>query len=498
MSLAIDRLHTRFRSPLPLPRERRDEWLAAFAEVDGDALSAGLVGSDEWLFIARLPLALRWSLDSAPTAVGEQWQTQLRHAIEQALAAGDDGHAGHDGHPSLIIRYASRREALADLLYRSALGERSRQWAWQRMGLIARAASSADEVLSAGVALLVDEPPHVWPVLQRLLVGESRTAALTALLRALPTAAWPRLFAASPRTAAYVSAQASIAHGTEATATDVGAQHAAPLQASREVCELLRWASTRAHFAARHLDTLTVLLAALRWSAAGAPVPALHARLAAVRAELAAAITASGARTLARSATPPATEPGGSEPATAVVAQTSEVMTGVDALPDLPALPESTDWQCTAWGGALFWLGRLPASGALAWLGERPGLPADALPLLLRALAEALAVPADDAAQRAFCGGEVATGEMPAAVEEYAARLADNWAAWLAEQAPEVATPRLQSVCRRRGRIRFEPGWIELVLPLDSVDTSTRRLGLDLDPGWLPWLACVLRIRYER
>ena len=62
---------------------------------------------------------------------------------------------------------------------------------------------------------------------------------------------------------------------------------------------------------------------------------------------------------------------------------------------------------------------------------------------------------------------------------------------------PELAPPRLQSVCRRRGRIRFEPGWIELLLPLEAVDTSIRRLGLDLDPGWLPWLACVLRIRYE-
>jgi len=42
-----------------------------------------------------------------------------------------------------------------------------------------------------------------------------------------------------------------------------------------------------------------------------------------------------------------------------------------------------------------------------------------------------------------------------------------------------------------------EPGWIELVLPLDSVDTSVRRLGLDLDPGWLPWLGRVVKIRYE-
>ena len=62
MSLAIDRLRTRFHSSLPLPAGRRDDWLGAFAAADGDALSAGLVGNDEWLFIARLPLAMRWSL----------------------------------------------------------------------------------------------------------------------------------------------------------------------------------------------------------------------------------------------------------------------------------------------------------------------------------------------------------------------------------------------------------------------------------------------------
>ena len=145
----------------------------------------------------------------------------------------------------------------------------------------------------------------------------------------------------------------------------------------------------------------------------------------------------------------------------------------------------------------MFWLARLPASGALTWLAEQPELPADALPMLLRALADGLGVPADDAVRRAFCGGEEPAGEMPPRLAEYAATLADAWAAWLAEAAPELAIPRLPTVCQRRGRIRCEPGWIELALPLDSVDTSTRRLGLDLDPGWLPWLACVLRIRYD-
>ncbi|MFY9460548.1 MAG: hypothetical protein WAP57_12435, partial [Aquabacterium commune] len=72
-----------------------------------------------------------------------------------------------------------------------------------------------------------------------------------------------------------------------------------------------------------------------------------------------------------------------------------------------------------------------------------------------------------------------------------------RWAAWLDEAAPELAEPRLRTVCQRPGRLRFEPGWIELHLSLDQVDTCIRRMGLDLDAGYLPWLGCVLRIRYE-
>ena len=41
------------------------------------------------------------------------------------------------------------------------------------------------------------------------------------------------------------------------------------------------------------------------------------------------------------------------------------------------------------------------------------------------------------------------------------------------------------------------PGWIELVFSIDSVSLAVRRAGLDLDPGWVPWLGVVIRYRYE-
>ena len=80
---------------------------------------------------------------------------------------------------------------------------------------------------------------------------------------------------------------------------------------------------------------------------------------------------------------------------------------------------------------------------------------------------------------------------------EHAAALVADWNVWVDEQAPDLPAPRMTSICQRSGRLRFEAGWIELHLPLDSVDTRIRRLGLDLDPGWLPWLGCVVRIIYD-
>jgi hypothetical protein len=41
-----------------------------------------------------------------------------------------------------------------------------------------------------------------------------------------------------------------------------------------------------------------------------------------------------------------------------------------------------------------------------------------------------------------------------------------------------------------------DPGWIEIRLDLREVATDVRRVGLDLDPGWLPWLGVVMRFAY--
>ena len=59
---------------------------------------------------------------------------------------------------------------------------------------------------------------------------------------------------------------------------------------------------------------------------------------------------------------------------------------------------------------------------------------------------------------------------------------------------PETAL--LAAVVYRRAEIVADPGWIDVELDLDEVSVDLRAAGLDLDPGWLPAIGCVVRFRY--
>jgi len=37
---------------------------------------------------------------------------------------------------------------------------------------------------------------------------------------------------------------------------------------------------------------------------------------------------------------------------------------------------------------------------------------------------------------------------------------------------------------------------LDLVLPLEDVDLRVRRLGLDSDPGWCPWLGRIVAFHF--
>jgi hypothetical protein len=161
----------------------------------------------------------------------------------------------------------------------------------------------------------------------------------------------------------------------------------------------------------------------------------------------------------------------------------------------------------TRLGGLLFLLHLVAELGLVNDLLSVEPLAARPLRWSLHQLALTL-VPAapEDPAVLAFAGlrpgdqppsakGEHPTDPERAALGAHAARLA----ARLRERLDRHGEPEalvLRSVCRRDAEIVADPGWFEVHLSLDDVTTEVRRAGLDLDPGFVPWLGIVVRFTY--
>ena len=55
----------------------------------------------------------------------------------------------------------------------------------------------------------------------------------------------------------------------------------------------------------------------------------------------------------------------------------------------------------------------------------------------------------------------------------------------------------LGQLLRRPGEMLVSPQRLDIVFPLRLQDIRVRRAGFDIDPGYLPWLDCVLRFHYR-
>jgi hypothetical protein len=190
--------------------------------------------------------------------------------------------------------------------------------------------------------------------------------------------------------------------------------------------------------------------------------------------------------------------------------------------------PLRVEGEATAFGGLLFLLPVLARLGLAQWL-DHAG-PEAAIPqrILAAALQRLHAAPGDAAWWLAPCPavatpvrpvpapacwhgptlapvlrtprGAVPAMDLPQALA--AASNADVQAAvWLAaarrwlRRAGRIG---LASLVCRPGRLCLTPTHADLLFRLDDSDMRVRRLGLDIDPGWLPWYGRVVGFHYER
>jgi hypothetical protein len=453
-------------------RERLDELLRL---VLGEALERALeragVSPYEEVCIRNLHVPVRLSLAAPDASLVLAWSLALAESIMRAR----DG-AQLPG----VVRYSSPIHALLDVALGIANGNYERTWAWRLAGFWSGSeAPSGTEAAYELVRALRREPSAIVAVLTALASPHLPTATFARFAQALSAEQWIEL-AEAALTAAGISPavlDGLAAPGVAEMMTQARRILAdAPLArgGAEQGAALLEGVETR-----RALAALLVLAhdpGSLRSPSRGralvsALADTLHPAAAPGRASLAARQAHSGARERP-------TEPPTGEDAPIVIRQRAE----------------------TRFGGLLFLLGLVEDLGLpeeiLARFERRP------FRWVLHHLALALVPAADnDAAVLAFAGllpearPPSLDAEPPTDAERaIVAALVTRIATVLGERLEQ--RPPIPFVCHRRAEIVADPGWIEVRLALDDVSTEIRRAGLDLDPGYVPWLGVVVRFFY--
>jgi hypothetical protein len=223
----------------------------------------------------------------------------------------------------------------------------------------------------------------------------------------------------------------------------------------------------------------------------------------------------------------PAPAPGGPEPAPApgapaphagrAAGRASTLAPAADGGPadepdhDIAAEPDRDAWVWTGYAGLPFLLATAEPAGVPDRLAAALALSGRPLAWCLHVLGRLICdVRPDDAGLLALAASHwdawpqvVAAAPAAPAEERELAGIAADWAqltARLLGPDQEPPGPRAAELVgrmvRRPGSVLARPGWIEVRLPAEQVDLQVRRAGLDLDPGWVPWLGAVVRYRY--
>jgi hypothetical protein len=121
---------------------------------------------------------------------------------------------------------------------------------------------------------------------------------------------------------------------------------------------------------------------------------------------------------------------------------------------------------------------------------------------LLRSLADRLAIQPDDPvwvwlSDNAVDGSGGVEPERDKVVSREVAAVVALWRVSMRRWCRIKAHLGLADVVRRWGWVSWSKTHVEVWMPLNDIDLRIRRAGLDLDPGWVPWLGRVLRFYYD-
>ncbi len=495
--LDISRLHATYRLA-PSQRGVRDRLDRILEEVVGDGLDDALDASaaltaDEVVCVRSLTVPVVIRLDMTDRAASQAWGAVVVRALEAAIARGGPG----------VVRYPSRHHAFVDLAVSAARDDVERTWAWRGLGIwhLPDGAASGP-TLRAVVRVLSAEPATIIPVLRALAaeglaerfirgIGEEGVLALAGA--AVVAAQVPAdsldqgldVVTAARETADRLIAR-SVLGGPSLT---IGAALGSSARRALAVLLLLEIDPGVVHGRVR----ATQLVDAISDQIGGRPEATVDA----------------GRRADSRRGA------GDGGPTVAATTGTGREVAASPSPADIPAeiaRPTVAATHARVHGdtdsaGLLYLVRVIGQLGIPAELASAPAYGHRPVRWWLHRIAMTLAaIRANDPAALAFAG--LAPDARPPSVDEpdatpaerrAARRFATRIALALARQLDRRGeSPRavLGSVCARHGEIVADPGWFEVRMPLHAVDIAIRRAGLDLDPGYVPWLGVVLRFGY--
>ena len=498
-AITINRMHTRMRiPPAAMAEQARLKGVVASAvdRVLESAIERQGISAHGYVCIRQVQATMRLRL--------RQPDSVLAGIVAQAIA---DAISGAQRGGSSIY-YSSRIHALIDLASSAMRADLERSWAWIQLGIWhedARSsfATAAEQVIRA----LTDEPQHAVAALAHLA---SDGFTLRALLGWTDPSAWPRLAVAACKAygAAIEIAEANHTAVPSTVADKIGVRI---VQRSR-IARALRTADIF-----RMPDTVLAALAAL---------VVLEVEPAVIRLNRASAQTLIGSvvtcleHSAERDETPrtslsaPSENRGthqNSERTALHASETEPISNGVTTSDQAPHLADVGLIAQTSAGGLMYLLNLIARTELSDRVMHDHRLTQRGLRWTLHQLAvDLLALAPDDPAALAFAG-LLPDGlppnheeEMPNDVELQAI---DEWRASLVADLRTALGNRLALadssdqalidwVCWRDAWIAGDPGWIEVHFALENVSNEIRLAGLDLDPGWIPWLGVVVRFIY--
>jgi hypothetical protein len=526
----------------------------AHVRLDQSLRSRSLAAEGEWL-IHRVAVSAALDFGRPDASLEEALSSAVLDAIADAVGNGEVGGSGGVGRSGEVVHYRRPVDGLADLVASAAARRFERAWAWARLGLIADLDSVRHEPASCVLNALATRPDQALTAVSRAaaLVG------LASLHRLFGDAGWIRLadivisahLAGSTARGAAAMVRDGIADvsgdvrpgddvpgvfvteiprssrlldgahagrgGVNAGARDLG--HASRVVGSSAIAAAAR--ASRLRLVGPTARALAVLVVA-------ESEPATLARAGGVPLCLTvAAVLAGTVQPIPETPTPPAdfgtpgqTRNGGpaagpSANGIAAHAQDAEAPraagpsdNGIAAhTQDAPAQhADEPSGEPTDHAGLLYLLNAAADATMPDLLFADPVL--DGIPgseLLARVALWLVTAADDDPAVFAFAGLDprwVHPGWSTVPLTVGAQRRIDDharaWAQAAAARLHRDDDPAIvvAGVTERTGRVEREPGWVDVHLALADVDVDVRRAGLDLDPGWVPWLGYVVRFRY--